>query len=159
MKKYVDLKLKVFREFQLQNPTAHLGGSLGLMLRGIDLQRNLGKSDLDVTVDEYELKNLEVDRLDLTSEGNDFDFCVRKEIQDNDIFSKGSYVKMDIRVNPEPSFDKIEFEGFVYNVSKLRDILFWKKSYANKGVKKHIDDLVTIETGIRLVEVNDDNWF
>jgi hypothetical protein len=154
MKKGIDLKLQVFRDFQLQNPTAHLGGSLGLMLRGIDLQRDLISSDLDVTIDEYEVKNLEVDRLDLTSEGNDFDFCTSKVINE-----EGLYVKMDLRVNPEPSFDKIEFEDFTYNVSKLRDILFWKKSYAKKGVLKHINDLVTIETGVRPAEVTNDNWF
>lgn len=154
MNKGIDLKLKVFRDFQLQNPTAHLGGSLGLMLRGIDLQRDLISSDLDVTVDEYEANNLKVDSLDLTSERNDFDFCTRKTVND-----EGLYVKMDVRVNPEPSFELIEFEGFTYNVSKLRDILFWKNSYARKGVAKHINDLIVIETGIRPAKSNDGSWF
>ena len=66
----IELKLKVFREFQLANPTAHLGGSLGLMLRGIDLLRNLNPSDLDVTVDEYDMSNLEKDALELSSDFN-----------------------------------------------------------------------------------------
>lgn len=51
----VDLKLKVFREFQLANPTAHLGGSLGLMIRGVNVLRDLSRSDLDITVDEEEI--------------------------------------------------------------------------------------------------------
>jgi len=150
----ISLKLKVFQEFQLSNPTAHLGGSLGLFVRGIDLLRDLSKSDLDVTIDEYDVKNLEKDALHLSSDFNDFDFCTTKTIADN-----GNYVKMDIRVNPEPSFESIEFEGFKYNVSKLRDILFWKKKYAQKGVTKHKNDLIAIETGVRPEDVDDiDNW-
>ena len=148
----IRLKLKVFQEFQVCNPTAHLGGSLGLMLRGIDLLRDLKTSDLDVTIDEYDATNLQKDLLNERSDGNDFDFCVSRVVADN-----GNYVKMDIRVSPEPSFDKIEFEGFVYNVSKLRDILFWKKKYAKKGVLKHINDLIVIETGLRPIEVKNDD--
>jgi hypothetical protein len=150
----IRLKLKVFEEFQICNPTAHLGGSLGLMLSGIDLLRDLTNADLDVTIDEYDVSNLQKDNLDERSEGNDFDFCVRKIVQDN-----GNYVKMDLRINPEPSFDKIEFEGFTYNVSKPRDVLFWKNKYAKKGVRKHSDDLIAIETGVRPEEINDDLWF
>lgn len=52
-------------------------------------------------------------------------------------------------VCPEPSFTTVEFEGIKYNVSLLNNILFWKKKYARKGVQKHIDDLITIETGVR----------
>jgi hypothetical protein len=149
----IELKLKVFREFQLANPTAHLGGSLGLMIRGVDLLRGLSQSDLDVTVDEYDRSSLEKDALELSSDFNDFDFCTRKPVQDN-----GNYVKMDIRVTPEPSYDKIEFEGFEYNVSKLRDILFWKKKYAQKGVLKHVNDLIAIETGVRPSDIVEDDF-
>ena len=149
----IRLKLKVFEEFQECNSTAHLGGSLGLMIRGVDLLRDLTKADLDVTVDEYEVSSLQKDGLDERSDNNDFDFCVKKIISNN-----GFYVKMDLRITPEPSFDKIEFEGFTYNVSKLRDILFWKNKYAKKGVIKHINDLIAIETGVRPIELINDSW-
>jgi len=56
---------------------------------------------------------------------------------------------MEIRVCPEPSFTVVEHEGHSYNVSLLSNILFWKRKYARKGVQKHIDDLITIETGVR----------
>lgn len=148
MSKMINDKLIALREFQEKHPTAHVGGSIGLMIRGIDLKRDLNKSDLDITVDEF-IFNADVSEYEERSDNNDFDCCLKKNI------SNSIYVKLDIRVCPEPQFEVVNYNGIDYNVSKLRDILFWKKKYANKGVQKHIDDLITIETGIRpLVPVN-----
>jgi len=141
MNKMIKFKLEALREFQANHPTAHVGGSIGLMLRGIDLHRSLDKSDLDITVDEFVL--LADEKLDQRSDANDFDYAFSFPHSD------GYYTKIDLRVTPEPSYDVIEFDGHKYNVSKLRDILFWKKKYADKGAQKHKDDLITIETGIR----------
>lgn len=138
------LKFDALREFQYKYPTSHVGGSIGLMIRGIDLKRDMTKSDLDITIDEYDFKADALPNLEERSDACDFDFSLKKCYADGQL-----YVKMDIRVTPEPSFDVIEFNGFNYNVSKLRDILFWKKKYANKGFKKHEHDLVVIETGVR----------
>jgi hypothetical protein len=146
MNKLLQSKLETLKEFQTQNPTAHVGGSIGLMLRGIDLKRDLSKSDLDITIDEFDLNSSNSTDLDLRSDNNDFDYALRKNITNN------YYVKIDVRINPEPSFDIVNFNGVDYNVSKLRDIIFWKTKYANKGVKKHIDDLETIKTGIRPIQ-------
>jgi len=151
MNKLFEFKLKVLKEFQDKHPTSHVGGSIGLMLRGIDLQRDLMDSDLDITVDEYVFTEDNVDGLEQRSDGNDFDYCVKRI--DNDL-----YTKIDIRVNPEPSFETVSYDGVSYNVSKVRDILFWKKKYAKKGVLKHVNDLITIETGVRPKEVEDE-WF
>jgi hypothetical protein len=144
MSKMMDLKLQVLQEFQKQYPTSHVGGSIGLMLRGIDLQRDLQKSDLDITIDEFEFVN--ESNMEHRSDANDFDFCLKRILED------GLYVKIDIRVTPEPSYDVIEFDGIKYNVSKYRHIIFWKKKYANKGCQKHTFDLVAIETGARPTE-------
>lgn len=141
MNKMIKFKLEALREFQANHPTAHVGGSIGLMLRGIDLHRSLAQSDLDITVDEFVLSD--DGKLDQRSDANDFDYALSFP------HSKGYYTKIDLRITPEPSYDVIEFDGHQYNVSKLRDILFWKKKYAEKGVKKHKDDLITIETGVR----------
>lgn len=136
-------QLKVLKEFQEKHPTSHVGGSIGLMLRGVDLKRDFNASDLDITIDDYLPAEIELDNLVLRSDNNDFDFCVKW------VDEIGNYTKMDIRITPEPSFDVINYNGVDYNVSKLRDILFWKKKYADKGVKKHIKDLITIEMGVR----------
>lgn len=130
-------KLETIKEFQDKYPNSHIGGSIGLLIRGIDLQRDLRKSDLDITVDtEVEIGGDYTER----SDHNDFDYAVQKDI------GSGRYVKMDIRICPESQFEVINYEGVDYNVSKLKDILFWKSKYAKKGVQKHIDDLITIET-------------
>jgi len=142
-------KLDTILEFQSKYPTSHVGGSIGLMIRGIDLKRPLFSSDLDITTDVFDAN--ESSELEGRSDANDFDYALKRNHED------GRYTKLDIRVNPEPSFDVIEYDGNKYNVSKLRDILFWKKKYADKGVLKHQDDLVTIETGVRpdrVVEVS-----
>ena len=139
----MELKLETLRDFLDKHPTAHVGGSIGLMLRGINLRRELCSSDLDITVDEFNCLDLSSEGLSERSDGNDFDHSLKKDHVD------GNYTKIDIRINPEPSFEVISYNGITYNVSKLRDILFWKKKYADKGVIKHINDLIVIETGIR----------
>jgi hypothetical protein len=144
MNNLLTLKLKTLKEFQEKYPTSHVGGSIGLYLRGIDLKRDLSKSDLDITIDEL------IEETDsfylLDSSSDDFDYTIKKHTD------SGSYIKMDIRICPEPSFDVIYFEGAYYNVSKYRDIIFWKTKYANKDISKHKDDLETIKTGVRPLE-------
>lgn len=149
----IEYKLEAIRKFQKNYPTSHVGGSLGLMIIGIDLKRSLIMSDIDITIDEYD--NIIKDNgLEQVSNNSDFDFSYRVNHTDN------FYTKIDIRINPEPSFDVIEFCGYRYNVSKLRDILFWKQKYADKGLLKHKNDLITIKTGVRPLEqvvINDDD--
>lgn len=138
-------KLSVLRKFQLEYPLSHVGGSVGLYLHGIDLKRDISRTDLDITIPDF------ADTLDnhkeydkCPSNASDFDYRTMSKTKDNYFCCK-----MEIRVCPEPSFTVIEFQGFNYNVSLLSNILFWKKKYARKGVQKHIDDLITIETGVR----------
>jgi hypothetical protein len=143
MNNLIEQKLKTIKEFQDKYPTSHVGGSIGLMIRGIDLKRDLSKSDLDITVDEFDIKNISVDSVSERSDQSDFDLALQKD------FENHSYLKIDLRICPEPSFDVVEFNGEKYNVSKVRDILFWKKRYASKGHLKHKYDIIAIETGVR----------
>lgn len=119
-------KLKILQQIQNKFPSAHVGGSIGLFLRGIDLGRDLSNSDLDLTIDKepfFDIKKTE------KAESSDFDFSITFED-----------TKIDFKIS-DSSFDIILFENFSYNVSKLDDIIFWKKIYASKGVEKHIKDL------------------
>ncbi len=151
MNKLIMQKLEVVQQFQNKYPDSHIGGSIGLMLLGIDLQRDLSKSDLDITAPDFIGEKEIIDNYELRSDGNDFDYAIQKNIAD------GIYIKIDIRISPEPSFDVVNFNGTNYNVSKLKNILFWKKKYSDKGVLKHTNDLITIETGIRPAEnINND---
>jgi hypothetical protein len=109
------------------------------------LKRDLNLSDLDITTDVFEFdKNKSI--YEERSDGNDFDYALRKEHNDY------LYTKIDIRIDKNCQFDVIIYDGISYNVSKLEDILRWKKIYADKGVKKHINDLITIESGVRPLE-------
>jgi len=139
-------KLEVLRKFQEENKNCHIGGSIGLMIHGISLGRDIFNSDLDITCPEDIKVNLK--EYEDVSDGNDFDYAIRS-ISDSD----GYYTKIDVRVCPEPSFEEIEYLGFKYKVSKIIDILFWKQKYANKGVVKHTNDLIFINTGIRPIEL------
>ncbi len=138
-------KLEMLREFQEKYPGSHVGGSVGLYLHGINLQRDISRTDLDITVPDFieELKGVYDED---PSDASDFDYVKMHK-------SKDYYFccKIEIRVCPEPSYTIVEFEGHTYNVSLLSNILFWKRKYARKGVQKHIDDLITIETGVRPV--------
>lgn len=143
MNRLILQKLEVAKEFQDKYPNSHLGGSIGLLLLGVDLKRDLSKSDLDITTAENILKEDIISNYEERSDVSDFDYAIQKQ------FESGYYLKIDVRISPEPQFDVINFNGINYNVSKLKDILFWKRKYANKGVLKHSNDLITIESGVR----------
>lgn len=129
----VSTQLQTLREFQKVCPNSYVGGSIGLFLHGKDLQRDLG--DLDITTSDY---NKLPDIIgSVNSSSLDFTYCFM------------SKCKIDVRINYLLAFDLIEFEGYRYRVAKVDEILFWKTLYANNGSRKHIDDLHTLETGIR----------
>jgi hypothetical protein len=143
MKTNIDIEeyLKAVKDFQDRIPNSHVGGSIGLFLHGIDLKRSLGQSDIDMTVEDYMPEKFANDKYDESSMPEDFDYKYRYAI------STQLYIKMDIRVCPEPTFEIINRNGIDYRVSKKRDILFWKDKYARKNVYKHTDDMFTI-TGL-----------
>ena len=148
------LKLETLKEFQDKYPLSHVGGSIGLMLLGINLPRDLSRSDLDITVDESFDEADALKYYDQRSDTTDFDMNIEKK------HGTGYYTKIDVRINPEPSFCQVYFNGVKYNVSLLNNILFWKRKYAAKGVQKHIDDLYFIETGknkLTPIVVNNDS--
>jgi len=141
MNKLLKIKLETLKKFQDKYPTAHVGGSIGLLLRNVNLSRDLSTSDLDITIDNFIFDIKDLPNFEHRSDGNDFDYSLKSNEQD------GIYTKIDIRISPEPSFDKILFEGVYYNVSKYRDIIFWKTKYANKDSIKHVNDLYFIKNG------------
>ncbi len=146
MNNRIELTLKALRDFQVKYPESHVGGSIGLMLHGVDLKRDLGLSDLDITVP-HEIDVASLEATSCRSDAGDFDYALMVDCK-----KYSQYVKMDIRMCPEPSFEIVYYGDHSYNVSRMRDIMFWKRKYAAKGVIKHINDITAIETGIRPVE-------
>jgi len=138
-------RLDIIKDIQDVIPNCHVGGSIGLYLHGIKLQREYNRSDIDLVIDEEPPKKFQIMNryTETTSNPNDFDYRYRSAVKD------GLYIKVDIRISPEPSFVVINFMGIDYNVSKQRDILFWKQKYADKWSEKHIADLNYIDGGNR----------
>ena len=127
-------KLQMLREFQAKYPDSHVGGSVGLYLHGIDLKRDISKTDLDITMPDWD------DELNSTwreepSDASDFDY--QKTYRTPDYYF---CCKIEIRVCPEPSFTVVEHEGHKYNVSLLSNIFFWKKKYSRKGCLLYTSD-------------------
>lgn len=72
-------KLDTLLEFQRLYPKSSVGGSIGLYLMGIDLKRELVISDLDITVEDFDIESyLGVDQVQYRSDNNDFDYAVEK---------------------------------------------------------------------------------
>ena len=136
-------QLKILKKFQEKYPKSHVGGSIGLHMHGVDLKRNLIFSDLDIVTPEFTEKKDGIDHG--CSPVEDFDY--RYQI---DHPQSGLFFKIEIRIDDTQSeYDIINFNGVNFNVTKKETILHWKQKYAEKGHQKHIDDLITIATGIR----------
>ena len=132
-----NLKLDIIRKFQEKYPHTQIGGSVGLFLHGVILQRfNTPINDFDIITPYYTLfedlnNGVNSIKINLSDEdyksGCDFDECI----------SIGG-IKADIRIDNHQKYNMIEFEGFKYKVSTLEAIWAAKLRY---NVKKHNDDL------------------
>jgi hypothetical protein len=142
----MERQLQVLKIFQDRFKDTHVGGSVGLFLRGVDLKRSLDNSDIDLTsktpIDFTQ--PLGIENTEESSDPDDFDIQYRYYPNQTSV-----YIKVEINVNPEKEYDTITHEGIDYRVSKLEDILFWKQKYADKGVEKHAHDLTVINGGER----------
>lgn len=143
----MQLKLSFLRQFQQTYPNSHVGGSIGLMLHGYDLKRDLSISDLDIvsdvdyTFDPYYVNN------EIIESSSVEDFATRFIVQHNIesiLESIHLHTKVEIRIDTFDKFDVVEYDGYKYNVSKFIDILIWKTKYASKGLRKHISDIYVL---------------
>lgn len=136
-------KLEIIRDLQGRYNIA-IGGSIGLLLHGFDLGRDLSDSDIDIVSSNQSILDYNPNQ-SCTNTGE----LNKKESND----MHGSLVlktetielKIDIRLEaPLFGWVKKEYNGFEYNVALVHDILRWKELYANKGILKHKQDLSTI---------------
>jgi hypothetical protein len=118
--------LEIIKRIQTKYPTSHVGGSIGLTLRGYDLKRDLTKSDIDICVTDYveTPKNAN----ELHPSGNDFDFTVEM-----------NGIKICV-VNDNQLYDVID--GI--NVTNFDTIIHYKIDYHLKGYVKHTNDLLNM---------------
>lgn len=128
------MKLDLVKKFQEQYPHTQIGGSVGLFLHGLRLDRfKQTINDFDIITPYYtKFENLStgvrIEEMDNEGRsGNDFTECITI-----------NGIKADIRIDNTQKYDIIEFEGFKYKVSVLEAIWAAKLRYNNR---KHINDL------------------
>ncbi len=142
------------KEFQIDYPLSHIGGSLGLFLHGIQLSRfkNFNSQiDFDVILPYYQIikkkeenNNLKIDGVTLLEkvmEEEEVDYSSSNDF-DEAVFYDG--VKIDLKVDPHQKYEIINFEDFDFKVSKLENILEAKLRYAmtpSKSSVKHKKDI------------------
>jgi len=140
-------KLNIIKTLLEKYPDSHVGGSIGLFLHGVDLKRNLNKSDIDFTVtapiDFSQPMNIE--NLVEPSAPGDFEYSFRMYHSKDG----ATYTKIEISINPAPIFDIIVYDGYSFRVTKKDHIIMWKKLYASKGSLKHEHDMIVINGGER----------
>ncbi len=130
-------QLRVIQEFMKFAPNIHVGGSLGLFLHGIRLNRDFGDIDFSTSNTEELYPGLKSFReIHRASNAEDFDTCFLYE-----------GIKVDINHKPDKEYTLKKYLGVTYRVSHLHDILHYKLLYAYKGVEKHKQDLMDITLG------------
>lgn len=133
------INLPTIKKIQLLNPTYHVGGSAGLYLHGIMLDRIKGgwNCDIDLIAPYYTIPtgdDKDVVKPDKSKRSaNDFD----ESIVFND-------VHCDIRIDPKQRYEVIVHNGFSYKVSLLEVIMSAKFKYAMNGQEKHLKDVYEI---------------
>jgi hypothetical protein len=139
------LNLNMVKDIQTKYPMLHVGGSVGLFLHGIRLDRwaESSSSDIDMVSPYYitiesdeEHMDYLVQHLKAKPSSNDFDETV---IIDG--------IKMDYRIDPRQRYETIEYKGFKYKVSPLMTILEAKMRYALGGNSKHEKDIKNMILG------------
>lgn len=153
------LQINIYKSIQEKLINCHVGGSLGLFLHGVRLNRfSKTGSDLDIVMPYFSLfescPDLTIDYKDAKASGNDFDqtfLCQTKN---------SGWIKVDVRIDPKQAYEIIEFQGFKYKVSKLETILAAKMKYALNGQSKHMNDIYEIcgKTSNQKLKIDDLPW-
>jgi len=143
-------RLELIREIQRVIPSAHVGGSIGFFLQGIDFGRDFINSDIDFSLTEPTADFFPLKKENLTN-GNKF---YQKEttrsstdIDETDYFTDVTdsenpcEIKVEFKYDKTQTYSVIEFEGHKYQVTDKEILLGWKSLFASRGSKKHMDDL------------------
>lgn len=138
-----NLYIPLAKIIQERYPEVIIGGSAGLYLNGIKLERHkkTRASDLDLIIPYY--IKFESDREMIINEqgtsGRDFDFIM---------ICNG--VNVDIRIDPKQKYTYIEMDDFRFKVGCPESALEAKIRYIMQGNQKHKDDLYEI-IGIKTI--------
>lgn len=145
-------KLELVKKLQKKYNDLYLGGSLGLLIHGISLGRDIGDIDFTKKSDE----GLKPEHLKLPTSVNSSDMIYAFE-EDG--------IKVEIGTDPNVSYTDEWYEGYFYKVSSIEHILGKKMKYALQGEEKHINDIkhllskIEVKEPISFIDFNSDEPF
>jgi hypothetical protein len=140
--------IELVTKLQQTYPNLIIGGSIGLFLQGIVLERDV--TDLDIIlpywdnifnseflqiIDKSETNTLNVDTGTHIMSGADFD-------EQGTVLYNNLWIKYDLCVSPKTKFKVVTYNGFKYKVADWKDTLAYKLKYAKNGNEKHNNDLI-----------------
>lgn len=153
-------KILIYSEIQeTLRGKCHLGGSIGLMLHGIDLGRDFFSSDLDITTfspsggvfplkGNIDLKKGQLVQTENCQSSTDMDgSCYFTDVER---LNEPDSVKVEFKYDKSQDFDVITYEGLSLNVTKPHIILGWKVLFASRGSQKNREDLDKL--GVRYIK-------
>lgn len=138
--------LDILKELQ-SNYNFSIGGSTALFIHGYSLKRKKGEIDFDIIMPYYQnikINNKEdsliegIEEFDGKSSGNDFSKTYALTTND------GRFMKLDIRIKPEQSYEVVKYKDYNFKVSDLMTILEAKCRYASEGNDKHKKDILSL---------------
>lgn len=124
-------KIDLVYNLQAKYKSIHVGGSLSLLLRGIDLGRPISDIDLCSSV---KINSLKREIRNDTILSSDFDY---------DISYKDIVIQL--KIDKDQIYDTVVYNSRTFRVSKIETILYYKKLYSDRGYKKHTKDLKIIK--------------
>lgn len=130
-----------------------IGGSYGLWLQGIDLNRPLG--DLDITVQKDTISAQYLKQV-AESEGVEYresPSCGNVDVQQKFDLPDKKYLKINymFATTVDGLWREISYRGLKLKVIHKYYILQWKLKYAVDGNEKHLKDLVKIDPLYKLI--------
>ncbi len=139
----LDTRLEIYKEIELAHPGCHIGGSIGLFLHGIDLERTFIDSDIDICSFKPHGTRLKISHngyseSELASSTDMDEVCYKSEVLEDGTEKK---IKIEYKYDTTQEFKIVEYKGVTYRVTLPEIILGWKVLFACRGSKKNREDL------------------
>ena len=150
----LDTRLEIYKEIESAHPGCHIGGSIGLFLHGIDLERTFIDSDIDICSFKPHGKRLGLEEsrngyseTELASSTDMDEICYKSEIEGDGVEKR---IKIEYKYDKTQDFKFVEYKGVTYRVTLPEIILGWKVLFACRGSKKNREDLDNL--GIKYIK-------
>lgn len=130
--KHIEHSLKIVKQLQTEHPTLIIGGSVALYLHGVRVKR---------------FKNWDGDLDFINPTKIDIGLTKTSDLPSNcDFQEQGKYdgIKVDLRFDSEAKFEEVIFNGSLYKVALLEEILKFKCGYGREKDKLDIREMLKL---------------